>query len=84
MWGGEAFPAMPPEPCPAGDPPAPIPPIALPRPPRRPETLEEIRGDRFGRRISRPKAPKADFSQDLWGNFGKKRIPRLTPPSWIR
>ena len=46
--------------------------------PRRSETLEEIQDDRFGRRISRPKAPKADFSQDLRGDFGKKRIPRLT------
>ena len=46
--------------------------------PRRPETLEEIQDDRFGRRIPRPKAPKADFSQDPWGDFGKKRIPRLT------
>ena len=61
-----------------------FPPIALPRPPRRPETLEEIQDDRFGRRIPRPKAPKADFSQDLWGDFGKKRILCLTPPSWIR
>lgn len=81
---GESFSAMLPEPCPAGDPPAPIPPIALPRPPRRPETLEEIQDNRFGRRISRPKAPKADFSQDLRGNFGKKRILCLTLSSRIR
>ena len=69
---GKAFPQCLPSPAPRGIRPRRFPPSPLPRPPRRPETLEEIQDDRFGRRDSPSEGAEGGFLPGSPGGFRQK------------